>query len=229
MPSAAAPIHVIDDDASSREALTLALAKAGISTRPFRSAEDFLAVLREDEPVCAVVDVTLPGMSGLDLLKLLRERNIEHALVMISRNSDVAMAVEAMRLGAVHFIEKPFDATRLMDLLEEAKSRFIQCWDERARLTAARAHYEALTGREREVMALLLEGLPNKLVAARLGISPRTAEHHRAAVMRKMHARTVSHLFQMAALLVREAGDASGGARPRMPPMRMPAATARSR
>jgi two-component system response regulator FixJ len=210
MPLVAAPVYVIDDDARIREALTLALAKAGIPSQPFRSAEDFLAVLPEGQPVCGVADVALPGISGLDLLKLLRERNIEHALVMLSSHGDVPTAVEAMRLGAVHFIEKPFDPASLLELIEEAQARFTQCWDERARLAAARERYDALTAREREVMALLLQGLPNKLVAARLGISVRTAEHHRAALMRKMGARTVSHLFQMAALLAREGVEPGG-------------------
>jgi FixJ family two-component response regulator len=118
------------------------------------------------------------------------------------------MAVEAMRQGAMHFIEKPFDPETLLGLVDEARARFVQRVDERAKARATVSLYEALTAREREVMALLIEGLPNKLVAARLGISSRTAEHHRAAIMRKMQARTISHLFQMAALLARESGPA---------------------
>jgi FixJ family two-component response regulator len=206
MTPAAPPVYVIDDDAKVREALTLLLAKSGIPSQPFESAEDFLAALPAGQPVCGLVDVCLPGMSGLELLKTLRQRDIECALIMISGHGNVPMAVEAMRHGAVHFIEKPFDPETLLDLVEEARARFVRREDERDKARAARALHEALTAREREVMALLIEGLPNKLVAARLGISTRTAEHHRAAVMRKMQARTISHLFQMAALLSRDGG-----------------------
>jgi FixJ family two-component response regulator len=204
--TAAPPVYVIDDDARVREALTLLLAKSGIASQPFESAEDFLAALPPGQPVCGLVDVCLPQMSGLDLLKALREQGIESALIMISGHGNVPMAVEAMRQGAVHFIEKPFDPGILLDLVDEARARFVQREDERSKTRIARGLYDALTGREREVMALLIEGLPNKLVAARLGISTRTAEHHRAAVMRKMQARTISHLFQMAALLAKDGG-----------------------
>ena len=204
--TAAPPIYVIDDDARVREALTLLLAKSGIASQPFECAEDFLAALPEGQPVCGLVDVCLPQMSGIDLLKALRARDIENALIMISGHGNVPMAVEAMRQGAVHFIEKPFDPDMLLELVDEARTRFLQRDDERAKARATAALYDTLTAREREVMALLIEGLPNKLVAARLGISTRTAEHHRAAVMRKMQARTISHLFQAAALLAKDGG-----------------------
>jgi two-component system response regulator FixJ len=202
------PISVIDDDARIREALTLLLARSGIASQPFESAEDFLCALPAGQPVCGLVDVCLPQMSGLELLKVLRERGIESALIMISGHGNVAMAVEAMRQGAVHFIEKPFDPETLLELVEETRQRFMAREDERAKARLARELHEALTAREREVMALLLEGLPNKLIAARLGISTRTAEHHRAALMRKMKARTISHLFQMALLLAKDRPEA---------------------
>jgi two-component system response regulator FixJ len=198
---AAPPIAVIDDDARIREALTLLLAKSGIASQPFESAESFLAALVPGQPVCGLVDVCLPRMSGLELLKALKARNIETALIMISGHGNVPMAVEAMREGAVHFIEKPFDPETLLQLVDEARERLMRREDARARTREARALYAELTAREKDVMALLIEGLPNKLVAARLDISTRTAEHHRAAVMRKMKARTLSHLFHAAALL----------------------------
>jgi FixJ family two-component response regulator len=206
--SSAPPVYIIDDDAKVREALTLLLAKSGIASQPFESAEDFLAALPEGQPVCGLVDVCLPDMSGLELLKALRKRNLESALIMISGHGNVPMAVEAMRHGAVHFIEKPFDPETLLDLVDEARARFVERQDERAKARVAHTLYEALTMREREVMALLIEGLPNKLVADRLGISTRTAEHHRAAIMRKMQARSISHLFQMATLLAKDSGPA---------------------
>ena len=207
--AAAPPVYVIDDDARVREALTLLLAKSGIPSQPFEAAETFLAALPDGRPVCGLVDVCLPEMSGLQLLKELKRRNSESALIMISGHGNVPMAVEAMKGGAVHFIEKPFDPEILLELVEETRRRFAERGDDRARTGIARELYASLTAREREVMALLIEGLPNKLVAARLAISTRTAEHHRAAVMRKMNARTLSHLFRMAALLADDRGIAA--------------------
>jgi two-component system response regulator FixJ len=200
----APPVYVIDDDARVREALTLLLARFGIPSQPFECAETFLAALPAGQPVCGLVDVCLPEMSGLELLKVLRSRNVETSLIMISGHGNVPMAVEAMREGAVYFIEKPFDPETLLELVEEARGRLVQREDRRAKLQEARALYGELTAREKDVMALLIEGLPNKLVAARLNISTRTAEHHRAAIMRKMKARTLSHLFNTAALLADE-------------------------
>lgn len=204
---AAPPVYVIDDDARVREALTLLLAKSGIPSQPFEAAETFLAALPDDRPVCGLVDVCLPEMSGLQLLKELKRRNNESALIMISGHGNVPMAVEAMRGGAVHFIEKPFDPEVLLELVEETRRRFVERGDDRIKASVAQELYAGLTAREREVMALLIEGLPNKLVAARLRISTRTAEHHRAAIMRKMNARTLSHLFRMAALLANDRGS----------------------
>ncbi len=204
--AAAPPVYVIDDDARVREALTLLLAKSGIPSQPFEAAETFLAALPEGRPVCGLVDVCLPAMSGLQLLRELKRRNSESALIMISGHGNVPMAVEAMRGGAVHFIEKPFDPEVLLELVEETRRRFVERDDDRIKSHLARELYNTLTAREREVMALLIDGLPNKLVAARLAISTRTAEHHRAAVMRKMNARTLSHLFRMATLLANDGG-----------------------
>ncbi len=200
------PIYVIDDDARIREALTLLLAKSGIASQPFELAESFLAALPEGQPVCGLVDVCLPEMSGLELLKALKARNVETSLIMISGHGNVPMAVEAMREGAIYFIEKPFDPETLLELVGEARGRLVQREDRRAKAREACALYAELTAREKDVMALLIEGLPNKLVAARLNISTRTAEHHRAAVMRKMKARTLSHLFHTAALLANDLG-----------------------
>ncbi len=204
--AAAPPVYVIDDDAGVREALTLLLAKSGIPSQPFEAAETFLTALPDGAPVCGIVDVCLPGMSGLQLLKELKRRNNESALIMISGHGNVPMAVEAMKGGAVHFIEKPFDPEVLLKLVEETRRRFVERDDDRIKARLARELYSTLTAREREVMALLIDGLPNKLVAARLEISTRTAEHHRAAVMRKMNARTLSHLFRMATLLANDGG-----------------------
>jgi len=199
----APPVYVIDDDPSFRATLTLLLAKAGIPSQPFEDAETFLAALPEGKPVCGLIDVYLPEMGGLQLLRELKRRDQESALIMISGVGNVPIAVEAMKCGADHFIEKPFDPEMLLDLVEETRHRLVQRCHDRTNARVARQLYENLTARERQVMALLIDGLPNKLVAARLAISTRTAEHHRAAIMRKMNARTLSHLFRMAALLAK--------------------------
>ena len=191
-------VCVVDDDPKMREALTLLLASAGIASQPFASAESFLDAVSKDIPVCGLVDVRLPGMSGIELLGQLADRNIDAAIIVISGHGDVPMAVAAMKAGAVHFVEKPFDPELLLELVDEARRRTLSLAEENAACRSVRVNYETLTARECEVMALLVDGLPNKLVAARLGISTRTAEHHRQAIMRKMHARTLSHLFKMA-------------------------------
>jgi FixJ family two-component response regulator len=191
-------MHVVDDDDEMREALQALLATRRIETQLYGSAEEFLAAIPAGKPVCALVDVRLPGLNGLEMIQELKRRETPAALIVMSGHGDISMAVAAMRAGALHFVEKPFDPVMLLDLVEEARERMLQI-DTTSRICAEiRARLDDLTPREREVMSLLVEGLPSKLVARRLGISPRTAEHHRAAVMHKMAARTLSHLVRMA-------------------------------
>ena len=148
-------------------------------------------------PLCLLVDVRLPGMSGLDLVRQLQQGPMCPVVVMITGHGDVPLAVKAMRAGALHFLEKPFEPAELLQTLEEAHQRVSEIAAEEATYAAIEASYRSLTAREQEVMALLAEGMPTKLLATKLGISTRTAEHHRAAVLKKMGARTVSHLARM--------------------------------
>lgn len=186
--------YIVDDDASVRDSLSLLLSTADIESQAFASAEAFLETADLQSGACVLLDIRLPGLSGLELLKRLAERRSNVAVIMITGHGDVPMAVEAMKDGAFHFVEKPFDPEVLLQYVEEAQRQVSDFSEMQAQLAE---RYASLTPREQEVMALLTEGLPNKLIATRLGISTRTAEHHRAAVMRKMKARTLSHLVRI--------------------------------
>jgi FixJ family two-component response regulator len=190
-------VHVIDDEADVCEALEVLLQTAGLEARTYASAEDFLTEVKLSKPLCLLVDVRLPGMSGLELVRQLQQGPVRPVVVMITGHGDVPLAVKAMRAGALHFLEKPFEPPELLQVLEEALDRVSQIAAEEATAAAIEANHRSLTPREQEVMALLAEGMPTKLLATKLGISTRTAEHHRAAVLKKMGARTVSHLARM--------------------------------
>ncbi|MGD9806399.1 MAG: response regulator transcription factor [Hyphomicrobiaceae bacterium] len=199
-------MHVIDDEVDVCEALKVLLHTAGLEARTYSSAEEFLSEVLIAKPMCLLVDVRLPGMSGIDLVQHLQERPVRPVVVMMTGHGDIPMAVKAMRMGALHFLEKPFDPVELLQTLEEALQRVSELVDEEAAASAVEARFRLLTRREQEVMGLLAEGLPTKLLASRLGISTRTAEHHRAAVLKKMEARTVSHLVRMSMGLRTNAG-----------------------
>jgi len=189
---------IVDDEAEVRDALALLLSTADIETSPFDSAEAFLAATPLGAPLCVIIDNRLPGLNGLGLLKRIVEAGGDPSVIMITGHGDVPTAVSAMKLGAFHFVEKPFDAEALLEIVEEALSRTVQVSDLQSEAQAFKSRRAQLTQREDEVFTLLLEGLPSKLIASRLDITLRTAEHHRAAVMRKMQARTISHLLRMA-------------------------------
>lgn len=191
-------IHVVDDDANVRDAISLLMSTADLDAQAFPTAEEFLAAVDLEKPSCILLDVRLPGLSGLDLLDRLAQQGSKAAVVVITGHGDVPMAVRAMKAGAYHFVQKPFDPEELLEVVEEALQYLDRLKDADAENSEIADAYRSLTPRERQVMTLLIEGLPNKLVATRLGISVRTTEHHRAAVMQKMKARTLSHLVRMA-------------------------------
>ena len=190
-------IFVVDDEAQVSDSLALLLATADIRVASFASGEAFLAAEKPREPHCVLLDVRLPGMSGLEVLRRLSVPGSNAVVIIITGHGDVPTAVSAMRAGAFHFIEKPFDSEVLIELVEEALAHIERLADDLARTERVSECFKALTPREKEVLELLVEGFPSKLVAHRLGISIRTAEHHRAAVMKKMRARTLSHLVRM--------------------------------
>lgn len=190
-------VHVIDDDQSIRDSLSVLLRTAGFRGRFFASAEAFLSSQKDKRPVCALLDVCLPGMSGLELQRQLSIRGIEAALVVMTGQGDVPLAVEAMRAGALHFIEKPLDPAVLLEAINEGLNRQNELVEQFARRQEAKIRLQRLTPREREVLTLLVEGHLNKVIAGRLGISLRTAEHHRANIMAKLKARSLSQVVRM--------------------------------
>lgn len=196
-------VYVVDDDASLCESITLLLSTARIAVTAFPSAEAFLAAEGLEFPACVLLDVRLPGISGIELLRRLKEGGRAPLVVMITGHGDVPMAVAAMRAGAFHFIEKPFDPETLLVIVEEALDRLAEMADAQSRMQEVAARHASLTAREQQVLELLVDGRPSKLIAYELGISTRTAEHHRAAVMKKMSARSLSHLVRMALDLAR--------------------------
>lgn len=191
-------VHIVEDEAKVRDALTLLLSTAQIESRSYGSAEEYLTLNPLKEPACILLDNQLPGISGIELLRHIVAATTDSTVIMITAYGDVPTAVLAMKAGAFHFVQKPFDAEALLATVEEALSDADETRDDPQEIKEFNAGQALLTQREREVLALLLEGLPTKLIAQQLHISSRTAEHHRAAVIQKMQARNISHLMRMA-------------------------------
>jgi FixJ family two-component response regulator len=193
-------VFVIDDDISVRESLELLIRTAGWQPETFVSAEEFLATPRDTVPCCLVLDVTLPGLSGLELQRRLAERT-DIPIIFISGRKDVPMTVQAMKAGAVEFLTKPFKAEVLLDAIHQAIERSQAALRRESEIQALRNCYHSLTPRERQVMALVVSGLLNKQVGGELDISEITVKAHRGQVMRKMKADSLPHLVTMAARL----------------------------
>jgi FixJ family two-component response regulator len=192
-----ATVFVVDDDASVREALGSLIRSAGLSVETFASAREFLASARADAPSCLVLDVRLPGLSGLDLQKRMAEVNIELPIIFITGHGDVPTSVRAMKAGAVEFLTKPFRDKDLMAAIRQAIDGDAAARRERAEMSELRGRYETLTPRERQVMELVISGLLNKQVAAELGTSEITIKVHRHQVMEKMGADSLADLVRM--------------------------------
>ncbi|MFZ5510434.1 MAG: response regulator transcription factor [Pseudomonadota bacterium] len=191
-------VFIVDDDAGVRDSLALLLSLRGFRTVVFASAEDFLATLRPDWRGCLLVDLRMGGMSGLELQQRLRTEGIALPLVMITAHGDAASARAALKAEAVDFLEKPIDEGQLIAALEEAFAREAR---RAAQLDAGRgaaALVARLTPREREVMELVAQGLHNREIGARLGISPRTVEVYKSRLMDKLNIRTMPELIRIA-------------------------------
>lgn len=196
--TAAPEIHVVDDDPAVRDSLRMLLEASGQTVKVYADAESFIAAgMKGNGPGCVVADVRMPGLSGLDLLRILQDRDIDLPLIVITGHADVSMAVQALKEGASDFIEKPFDDSVFLAAVSKALSGSQRAWVERRRLDGIEARANSLTPREFEVMILVAQGLSNKAAAAELGISVRTVEIHRARVMEKMAADSLSVLVRM--------------------------------
>lgn len=191
-------VFVVDDDAAVRDAIRDLLESIGIHVETFRSGAEFLAKTRAEVPSCLILDVRLPGTSGLEFQRELIAAGVEIPIIFITGHGDIPITVQAMKAGAVDFLTKPFREQELLDAIHKAVDRDRQRREQSAEIGILRQRYEGLTPREREVMALVTQGLLNKQIAAELGASETTVKIHRGQVMRKMEADSLADLVRMA-------------------------------
>jgi FixJ family two-component response regulator len=198
MKEAEATVFVVDDDESIREALKDLLESVGLRVETFASAPEFLQSRHSDVPSCLVLDIRLPGLSGLDLQREMADANIHTPIIFLTGHGDIPMTVRAMKAGAVEFLTKPFRDQDLLDAIQEALGLDRAARQEQAQANELRSRFDSLTPRENEVFALVVTGLLNKQIALQLGTSEVTIKQHRHQVMQKMHADSFAELIRMA-------------------------------
>ena len=197
-PDSRPTVFVVDDDASVREAVRSLLRSVGLLVETFGTAQEFLSNPRNSAPGCLVLDVRLPGIGGLELQHQLAERNLHIPIIFITGHGDIPMSVRAIKAGALEFLTKPFRDQDLLDVVQQAIDQDRRARQQRAEIAELRQRYEGLSPREREVMALVARGLPNKQIAGTLGTSEATVKLHRGRSMQKMQAGSLADLIRMA-------------------------------
>jgi len=190
-------VFVIDDDAMIRDGFKSLIKSVGLQVETFASAHEFMVAKRPDAPACLVLDVRMPGVSGLDLQRKLSDAHIYIPIIFITGHGDIPMTVRAMKEGAVEFLTKPVRGQDLLDAVQKAVSHDRSLRKDRAALTEIRTRFESLTPREKEVLKLVVAGLLNKQIADELGMSELTVKTHRAHVMDKTQAESLAHLVRM--------------------------------
>ena len=200
MPQPEPTVFVVDDDRAMRDSLSWLLDSVGLRVRSYATAAEFLADHDPAQPGCLVLDVRMPGMSGLDLQAELARRGVELPTIVITGHAEVSMAVRAVKAGALDFIEKPFSDQLLLDRVRQALEIDLEAREVRRRREDARRRLATLTAREREVLNLVVAGKQNKEIASELGVSPKTVEVHRAHVMSKMCVDSLAELIRITLL-----------------------------
>jgi two-component system response regulator FixJ len=191
-------VHLVDDDEAIRRSASFMLRTGGLVVKTYASGLELLAVGKALEAGCILLDVRMPGMDGLEVQKALLDQGIRLPVIVMTGHGDVTVAVQAMKAGAIDFIEKPFEKAMLLDALDEGFAQIANAGIRMARGDEARAKLEVLTPRERDVLEGLVKGHPNKTIAYDLGISPRTVEIHRANVMSKLGVASLSEALRIA-------------------------------
>lgn len=201
-----ATVFIIDDDQAVRDALRLLMSSAELAVETFTGAREFLEAVPKDRRGCLVLDVRMPEIDGLELQRQLAARGSRMPIIILTGHGDVPMAVQALRAGAVDFIQKPFESKRLLASIEEAIALDAKAWSQKADHAEIESRLARLTPREQEVLDRIVEGLPTKAIAATLGSSFNTVQNQRASILRKLHAESVADLVRMV-MIVRAGRD----------------------
>jgi len=197
-PAKPATVFIVDDNPAVRDAIRWLVQQVGLDAQTFASAQAFLAVARPAMRGCLVLDIRMPGLSGLDLQDKLVQAGIQLPVIIVTGHGDVPITVRAMKAGAFEFLQKPFNDQALLDAIQAALEKYAAIWRQEDKRSQASRSLSALTPREREVLDLLRHGKPNKVIAALLDLSVRTVEGHRANIMDKMGVRSLGQLIELA-------------------------------